>query len=70
MWNREREPQILEYQIQQYKLFPVIATCLVYKLAAKWLSDIYSTVTLNLERGDLKQLPEVSVKVFSFFKLK
>ncbi|XP_026805001.1 probable peroxisomal acyl-coenzyme A oxidase 1 [Rhopalosiphum maidis] len=55
----EREPQILDYQTQQYKLFPVIASSLVYKIAAKWLWDKYSAVTSQLERGDLVQLPEL-----------
>jgi len=58
--NSEREPQILDYQTQQYKLFPVIASSLVYKFAAKWLWDKYSAVTSQLERGDLVQLPEVN----------
>lgn len=63
--NSEREPQILDYQTQQYKLFPVIATSLVYTFAAKWLWDKYSAVTSQLEQGDLIQLPEVNC-LFSF----
>ncbi|KAL5236415.1 hypothetical protein ACI65C_003825 [Semiaphis heraclei] len=55
----EREPQILDFQTQQYKLFPVIASTLVYKFAAKWLWDKYTAVTSQLERGDLVQLPEL-----------
>lgn len=58
--NSEREPQILDYQTQQYKLFPVIASSLVYNCAAKWLWDKYSAVTSQLDRGDLDQLPEVN----------
>jgi len=58
--NSEREPQILDYQTQQYKLFPVIASSLVYVCAAKWLWDKFSAVTSKLERVDLDQLPEVS----------
>jgi len=64
--NREREPQILDYQTQQYKLFPVIATCIVYKLAAKWLWDRYSTVTSELGQGDLENLPEVNKTEYIF----
>lgn len=58
--NSEQEPQILDFQTQQYKLFPVIASTLVYKFAAKWLWDKYTAVTSQLERGDLIQLPEVN----------
>ncbi|VVC32713.1 Acyl-coenzyme A oxidase, N-terminal,Acyl-CoA oxidase/dehydrogenase, central domain,Acyl-CoA [Cinara cedri] len=53
------ESQILDYQTQQYKLFPVIATALVYKFAAQWLWEKYSTVTSELAAGDLKHLPEL-----------
>ncbi|KAE9532033.1 hypothetical protein AGLY_010235 [Aphis glycines] len=55
----EREPQILDYQTQQYKLFPVIASSLVYVCAAKWLWDKYSAVTSQLKKVDLDQLPEL-----------
>lgn len=58
--NREREPQILDYQTQQYKLFPIIATSLAYKFTAKWLWEKYHIVTSNLVRGDVNQLPEVN----------
>jgi len=64
LWTREGEPQILDYQTQQYKLFPVIATSLVYKFAAKWLWDKYAIVKSELERGDLVQLPEVNTIVY------
>ncbi|XP_025203617.1 probable peroxisomal acyl-coenzyme A oxidase 1 [Melanaphis sacchari] len=55
----EREPQILDYQTQQYKLFPVIALSLMYTFAAKWLWNKYSAVTSQLEQGDLDQLPQL-----------
>lgn len=67
IYNSEREPQILDYQTQQYKLFPFIATSIVYKVAAKWLWDKYSNVSSELGRGELNQLPEVSTQGF-FFK--
>lgn len=54
------EPQILDYQTQQYKIFPVIAMSLAYKFAASWLWDVYNDVTSQLELGDLERLPEVS----------
>lgn len=63
MVYREREPQILDYQTQQYKLFPIIAACLAYKFAAKWLWAKYLIVSMQLEQGDLNQLPEVNTKI-------
>lgn len=58
---RDRESQILDYQVQQYKLFPVIAMALVYKFAAQWLWEEYSTVSMEISAGDLKHLPEVGL---------
>jgi len=53
------EPQILDYQTQQYKIFPAIAISLAYKFAATWLWNVYNDVTSKLEEGDLERLPEV-----------
>jgi len=53
------ESQILDYQTQQYKIFPAIAISLAYKFAASWLWDVYNNVTSQLEEGVLEQLPEV-----------
>lgn len=66
-WNRQQEAQILDYQTQQYKLFPAIATVIVYKLAAKWLYEKYSTVMSELYQGDLKHLSEVSMTMLFIF---
>jgi len=63
-WPKDLESQILDYQTQQYKLFPVIAASLVYKVAARWLWDKYATVKSELERGDLVQLPELNTKAY------
>jgi len=49
----------LDYQTQQYKIFPAIAISLAYKFAALWLWDVYNDVNSQLEQGDLERLPEV-----------
>ncbi|XP_050434903.1 probable peroxisomal acyl-coenzyme A oxidase 1 [Adelges cooleyi] len=55
----EGECQILDYQTQQYKLFPVIATSIAFRFAATWLRNVYDEVTSRLEQGDIKRLPEL-----------
>ncbi|XP_050423855.1 probable peroxisomal acyl-coenzyme A oxidase 1 [Adelges cooleyi] len=55
----EREPQIMDYQTQQYKLFPLIATGLAYKFVANWLWEAYNEVTSELDRGNVDLLPEL-----------
>lgn len=50
----------MDFQTQQYKLFPAIATVFAIKFAAMWLWDIYNSVSSDLEHGDMEKLPEVS----------
>lgn len=62
---REREPQILDYQTQQYKLIPYIAYFYAFRFSAEWLSNIYHQVTANMKDGNLEQLPEVCLFFYS-----
>ncbi|XP_013778473.1 peroxisomal acyl-coenzyme A oxidase 1-like [Limulus polyphemus] len=55
----EKEAQILSYQAQQYKLFPLIALSHALKANFMALMDIYKNATQDLERGDLGMLPEL-----------
>ncbi|KAI5753506.1 hypothetical protein M8J77_000787 [Diaphorina citri] len=55
----EREPQILDYKTQQYKLFPAIATSYALRFSADWLWDIYNSVNADLEKGNMGGLPEL-----------
>uniref|UniRef100_A0A6M2DSR8 Acyl-coenzyme A oxidase n=1 Tax=Xenopsylla cheopis TaxID=163159 RepID=A0A6M2DSR8_XENCH len=55
----EPEPQILDYVTQQYKLFPNIAKCFVFRMTSEWLWDMYNSVTSELESGDMERLPEL-----------
>lgn len=57
----EPEPLIMEYQTQQYKLFPAIASVFALNFSATWLWDVYNSVSSDLEHGDLEKLPEVSI---------
>lgn len=61
---REKEPQILDYRTQQYKLIPAIASCMAMMFSANWLWDMYNNVTSELEQGDLERLPEVTGQIF------
>lgn len=57
----EPEPQILDYNTQQHKLFPLISTCFAYQYCSYWIWDMYNNVTSELEAGHLDQLPEVCI---------
>lgn len=53
------EPQVIDHVTQQYKLFPNIAKCFVYKLTADYIWDMYNQVTSELDQGNLERLPEL-----------
>lgn len=55
------EPQILDYVTQQHKLFIAIASSHAFSLTAKWLTRMYQNVTAELEKGNMDELPEVSL---------
>lgn len=53
------EPQVIDHVTQQYKLFPNIAKCFVFKLTADYIWEMYNQVTSELDQGHLERLPEV-----------
>nr|XP_053627761.1 probable peroxisomal acyl-coenzyme A oxidase 1 [Cherax quadricarinatus] len=56
---RQPEPQILDYQTQQYKLLPQIATIFGIHFSTKDVWDTYNEVTGNIHEGNLDLLPEL-----------
>ena len=58
---RGKEPQVLDYQTQQYKLLPLLATTYAFKFAAMGMSSIYSKISGEIDRGNLEALPQVIV---------
>lgn len=57
--SREPEPQILDYQTQQYKLFPLLATAYAFHFVGAYIKDTYQRVSGDISTGDLSELPEV-----------
>ncbi|XP_065568107.1 acyl-coenzyme A oxidase 1-like isoform X10 [Artemia franciscana] len=55
----EPEPQIIEYQAQQAKIFPPVAACFALKFAAFYIIDLYQETTQRGEEIDLDLLPEL-----------
>ncbi|XP_076759587.1 acyl-coenzyme A oxidase 1 [Xylocopa sonorina] len=53
------EVQILDYVTQQYKIFPHLAACMAFKVAANLIWDMYNKVTSDLDNGELDELPEL-----------
>ncbi|CAH1225068.1 ACOX1 [Branchiostoma lanceolatum] len=55
----EPEPQILEYQTQQYKLFPHLAAAYAFWFTVQTLQAHYEQVNSRLQEGDTSGLQEV-----------
>ncbi|KAG7491652.1 hypothetical protein MATL_G00006290 [Megalops atlanticus] len=55
----EPEPQILDYQTQQYKLFPLLATAYAFHFVGQYMSQTYHRITGDINQGDLSELPEL-----------
>ncbi|XP_050736712.1 peroxisomal acyl-coenzyme A oxidase 1-like [Eriocheir sinensis] len=55
----EPEPQILEYQTQQYKLLPHIASVFAFIFASRSLLEVYHKVTADIGKGNVNYLPEL-----------
>lgn len=59
----EPEVQIIDYVTQQYKIFPSLAACFVFRMCADWIWNMYNNVSAELDQGELDKLPEVIIRV-------
>ncbi|XP_068119874.1 peroxisomal acyl-coenzyme A oxidase 1 isoform X4 [Hyperolius riggenbachi] len=55
----EPEPQILDYQTQQYKLFPLLAAAYAFNFVGSYMSQTYHRITGDIQQGNLSELPEL-----------
>lgn len=55
----EPEPQILDYQTQQYKLFPLLATAYAFTFVGQYMGQTYHRITEDINQGDLSEMPEL-----------
>ncbi|XP_048869578.1 peroxisomal acyl-coenzyme A oxidase 1 isoform X2 [Brienomyrus brachyistius] len=55
----EPEPQILDYQTQQHKLFPLLATAYAFHFLGQFMNQTYQRITGDINQGDFSELPEL-----------
>lgn len=55
----EPEPQILDYQTQQYKLFPLLAMAYAFSFVGQYMRQTYNRISGDINQGDFSQLPEL-----------
>ncbi|KAF7655667.1 hypothetical protein LDENG_00052720 [Lucifuga dentata] len=53
------EPQILDYQTQQYKLFPLLAMAYGFTFVGQYMHQTYHRITGDINQGDFSKLPEL-----------
>uniref|UniRef100_A0AAX7V9Z6 Acyl-coenzyme A oxidase n=1 Tax=Astatotilapia calliptera TaxID=8154 RepID=A0AAX7V9Z6_ASTCA len=53
------EPQILDYQTQQYKLFPLLATAYAFTFVGQYMRQTYHRITEDINQGDFSEMPEL-----------
>ncbi|KAB7498100.1 putative peroxisomal acyl-coenzyme A oxidase 1 [Armadillidium nasatum] len=53
------EPQIIEYQTQQFKILPQISSIFAMIFASRFIWETYNEVTGNIQQGNLDSLPEL-----------
>ena len=55
----QREPQVLDFQTQQHKLLPLLATAYAYKFAGLALIDMFNEIISEVKGGNYRRLIEV-----------
>ncbi len=58
---RAKEPQELEYQSQQLKLFPNLATAYAFIFLGRQMQAMYGKYMSEMASGEYSSLPEVSL---------
>ncbi|XP_010746626.2 peroxisomal acyl-coenzyme A oxidase 1 isoform X2 [Larimichthys crocea] len=55
----EPEPQILDYQTQQYKLIPLLATAYAFTFVGQYMRETYHRISGDINEGDFSEMPEL-----------
>ena len=58
---RQGEPQILDYQTQQYNLLPALATCYAFNFVGKYTIKVFDEVKQQVLQGNFDRLQEVNI---------
>ncbi|ELT92563.1 hypothetical protein CAPTEDRAFT_167362 [Capitella teleta] len=53
------EPKVLDFQTQQYKLLPVLASCYAYWFSGLFIRMTYFQINYEIQQGNIDLLPEL-----------
>ena len=57
--HRGPEPKVLDFQTQQYKLLPILASAYAYWFSGLYMRVAYFVINEKIQKGDISQLPEL-----------
>ena len=66
---RGEEPQVLDYQTQQEKLFPLIAASYALMFTGNIMVQEYTRINQNIEQGNMEEMQVVSDLVIIFLTI-
>ncbi|XP_063283628.1 peroxisomal acyl-coenzyme A oxidase 2-like [Pelobates fuscus] len=61
----DKESKIIDYQTQQQKLFPLVATCYAIQFTIKYVNKVYNDVSKMIKAENFDSLPELHAIVSS-----
>lgn len=69
LFDRGHETQLMDYQMQQYKLLPLLATTYAFYSAGEVLTIMYEQVISRIADNEFDLLPEVHIItcIYAFF---
>uniref|UniRef100_A0A0K0EQU0 Acyl-coenzyme A oxidase n=1 Tax=Strongyloides stercoralis TaxID=6248 RepID=A0A0K0EQU0_STRER len=57
--DKSKEVKVLDYQTQQYRLFPQLARCWAFVSAGKYIMELYNKVNQDMTLGNADLLPQL-----------
>jgi acyl-CoA oxidase len=55
--GKKEEVQLIDYQTQQYKLYPILATTFAQKFGATYLTSIFKQMRIDMDKNNYNLLP-------------
>ena len=58
--HSDREVQVLDYQTQQFKVLPCLATAYAFWFSGRFMQTFFNAVSREMDEGAMEQLPQVT----------
>lgn len=61
--SSEPEVQVIDYQTQQFKLLPLLATAYTFSFTSVYMIQMFLEIQMNIAKDNLMSLSEVCMKL-------